>query len=62
MNLDIVAKLASLALDLDAIVQVLLKSSTVKDTISRGARVVNDEFVLRSRSFSGGGFDLEGDT
>lgn len=59
MDLDIVTKLTSLAFNLDAVVQVLLESSTIKDTVSRWTRVVDDKFVLCSSSFSGGGLGLE---
>ena len=58
VDLDAVAKLASLAIDLDAVVEVLLEGSTVEDTVTRGARVVNDELVLGSSLC--GGLDLVG--
>ena len=58
VNFDIVTKLTSLGLDLDAIVQEFLKRSTVEETIARRARVVNDKLVLRSRNFGGSGFGL----
>lgn len=60
-DLHIVAELSSLALDLDAIVQELLEVCTVKDAICSRLREVDDEFVLDSRSFSGGSLDLLGD-
>ena len=52
-DLDIVAKLTCLVLDLDAVVQVLFEGCTIEDTVASGARVVNDELVLRS-SLRGG--------
>lgn len=45
--LDIVAQLPSLALNLDAVVEKLFKVGAVEDTVSGGARVVDDEFVFR---------------
>ena len=55
---DILTKLTSLALDLDTVVQELLECRTVKDTVTRGTGVVNDELVLSSSSLSGGGLGL----
>ena len=52
-DLDALSKLPDLALDLDAIVQVLFEGCAIEDTVASGARVVNDELVLRS-SLRGG--------
>jgi len=54
-NFDVVAELASLAIDLDAVVQELFEIRTIEDTVTGRLREVDDEFMLRSRSFSGGG-------
>ena len=59
MNLDAVTELTSLALDLNAVVQELFEGRAVKDTVVRGAVVVNDELVLGSSSLSGGGLGLQ---
>ena len=59
MDLDVVTELASLALDLNAIVQELLKSRAVEDTVASGTGVVDDELVLSSSGLSGGGLGLE---
>ena len=59
VDLHTVTKLASLAIDLDTVVQELLERRTVKDTVARRAGVVNDKLVLSSRGFSGGGLGLE---
>ena len=56
-DLDVVAELTSLAIDLDAVVEELLERRTVKDTIACGTRVVDDELVLSS-SLSGSGLGL----
>jgi hypothetical protein len=48
----------SLAVDLDTVVEVLLKGCTVKDTIASGTRVVNDKLVLGYGGLSGGGLGL----
>ena len=53
-DLDIVTELASFALDLDTVMEVLFKSSTVKDTVTRRTGVVDDELVLRSTRLGGG--------
>ena len=58
MDLDAVTELAGLALDLDAVVEELLEGRAVKDTVARGAGVVDDELVLSSSSLSGGGLGL----
>ena len=57
-DLDVVAELTRLVLDLDAVVQVLFEGRTVEDAIARGLRVVDDVFVLSSSSFSGRGLGL----
>lgn len=58
-DFDMVAELAGLALNLDSIMQVLLKVGPVEDTVTCGLRVVDNEFMLSSRGFSGGGLGLE---
>ena len=45
-DLHVLTELAGLALDLDTVMEVLLKGSTVKDTVACWARVVDDELVL----------------
>ena len=55
----VITKLASLALDLDAIMQELFEIRTVKNTVICRLRVVDDEFMLCSRSFASGSFGLE---
>ena len=57
-DLDVVTELAGLALDLDAVVEELLERRAVEDTVTRGARVVDDELVLSSSSLSSGGLGL----
>lgn len=57
-NFDVVAELASLAIDLDAVVQKLFEIRTVEDTVVRRLRVVDDEFMLGSRRFSSCGLGL----
>ena len=57
MDLDVVPKLTCLSLDLNTIMEVLLEGSTVKDTVTRGARVVDNKLVLCS-SLSGGRLGL----
>jgi len=58
VDFDTIANFTSLALDLDMFVQILFERGTIEDTVTRGTRVVNDELVLNSSSFSGGGLDL----
>ena len=58
VDLDALAKLAGLAVDLDTVVQELLEARADKDTVARRARVVNDELVLSSSRLSGGGLGL----
>ena len=58
-DLDVLAKLADLALDLDAVVQELFKVCAVEDTVRGGLRVVDDELVLGG-ALLGGGSGLEG--
>ena len=58
VDLDAVAKLAGLAIDLDAVVKELLERRAVEDTVVRGTGVVNDELVLSS-SFTSSGLGLE---
>ena len=54
MDLDVVTELASLALDLDAVVQELLKGRAVEDTVASGTGVVDDELVLSSTRLGSG--------
>ena len=58
MDLDVVTELTSLALDLDTVVQELLKGRAVEDTVASGTGVVDDELVLSSSSLSSGGLGL----
>ena len=58
-NLDVLAKLADLALDLDAVVQELFKVCAIEDTVRGRLRVVDDELVLGG-GLLGGGSGLEG--
>lgn len=44
-DLDVVTKVTGLAVNLDAVVEVLLESGGVKDTVVGGAREVNEELV-----------------
>lgn len=57
-NFDVVTKLASLTIDLDTVVEELLKGSTVEEAIAGGFRVVDDELMLSSRDFGSSGLDL----
>lgn len=57
-DLDVLTKLAGLAIDLDAVVEELLKGGAIEDTVARGARVVDGELVLGGSRLSGGGLDL----
>ena len=50
-------ELACLALDLDTVMEVLLKGRAVEDTITGRTGVIDDELVLSS-SLSGGGLGL----
>ena len=52
-DLDVVTELTSLALDLDAVVEVLFEGRAVKDTVTGGTGVVDDELVLSSSLCSG---------
>ena len=58
MDLDVVTELTSLALDLDTVVQELLKIGTIEDLVSSRFGIVDDELVLGS-NFSSGGFALK---
>jgi hypothetical protein len=58
-DLDALAELARLSLDLYAVVEVLFKVSTIEDAVCGGLRVVDDKLVLGGGGFSGGGFGLE---
>ena len=57
-DLDTVTELACLAINLNAVVKVRFESCTVEDTVASGARVVNDELVLRSSRLCAGGLRL----
>jgi hypothetical protein len=58
-DFDVVSKVASLAVHLDFVVEELFECSTIKDTIVRRPRKVDDEFVLvRGLSGSSGGLGL----
>ena len=58
VDLDAVTELPSLTIDLNAVVEELLERRAVENTVTRGARVVDDELVLSSSSLSGGGLGL----
>ena len=58
MDLDVVAELTSLALDLDAVVQEFLKGRAVEKTVTSRTGVVDHESVLSTSSFSRCSFDL----
>ena len=58
VDLDAVAKLAGLAIDLDAVVKELLERRAVEDTVVRRTGVVNDELVHSSSLSSGSGLGL----
>lgn len=53
-NFNVISKLSSFSFDFYAVMQELLKVGTIKDTISGGFRVVDDEFVFRCRCFVAG--------
>ena len=61
VNLDALPELAGLAIDLDTVVQELLESRTVEDTVASRLGVVDDELVLSSSRLSGGGLGLHGE-
>ena len=54
MDLDVVTELTSLALDLDTVVQELLKGRAVEDTVASVTGVVDDELVLSSTRLGSG--------
>ncbi len=54
--LDVLAELASFALDLDTVMEEFLEVSSVEDTVSSRLREVNGEFVLCSSTLGGGDF------
>ena len=58
MDLDLVTKLARLAINLDTVVEELLERRAVEDTVARRAGVVDDKLVLSSRGLSSGGLGL----
>jgi len=58
-DLHILAELAGLTLDLDAVMEELFESGTVENTVCSGFRVVDDELVLDSGRFGGGGLRLD---
>ena len=45
-DLDLLSEIALLSIDLDMIVQELLKCGSVKDLVRDGTGIVDDEFVL----------------
>ena len=53
-DLHVLAELAGLALDLDAVVEELFEGRAVKDTVRRRAGVVDDELVLSSTRLGSG--------
>lgn len=57
MNFDVLSKLTSLAIDLDAVVKELLEGSTIEKTVARRPRVIDNELVL-STNFGSGGLGL----
>ena len=57
-DVDVLAEVARLAIDLDAVVKELLERRAVEDTVVRRTGVVNDELVLSS-SFTSSGLGLE---
>ena len=54
MDLDLVTKLAGLAINLDTVVEVLLKRGTVEKTVACRAREVDDVLRLNGRLVGGG--------
>ena len=58
LNFDVLAELTSLTLDLDTVMEVLLKGRAVEDTITGRTGVIDDELVLSS-SFTSSGLGLE---
>jgi len=53
MDLDVVAKVSRLVLDLDSVVQELFESSTVENAISGRTGVVDNKLVLSGGDFGG---------
>jgi len=58
-NLDVLAKLARLAFDLNTVVEEFFKICAVEDAIGSRLRVVDDKFVLGGGTFGGGSFRLD---
>jgi len=58
-NFDVIAELASLALNLDAVVQKLFEIRTIKNTVVSWLRVIDYKFMLGSSCFSSRGLRLE---
>lgn len=58
---DVVTEVAGLAVNLDAVVEVLLESGGVKDTVVGGAREVDEELV-GGLALLGGGLGVLGDS
>ena len=58
-NLDVLAQLARLAFNLDAVVKEFFEISAVENAISSRFRVVDDELVLGGSTFGGGSFWLD---
>lgn len=51
VDFDIIAKVSSLVIDLNSVVQELFESSAVENTIPGRTRVVDHKFVLSGSSF-----------
>ena len=58
-NLDVLAQLARLAFNLDAVVKEFFEISAVENAISCRFGVVDDELVLGGSTFGGGSFWLD---
>lgn len=58
VDLDVLTELARLAIDLDTVVEELLKGRAVENTIAGGTGVVDRELVLSSSGLSSGGLTL----
>ena len=53
MDLDVVTEVSGLVVDLNPVVQELFESSTIEDTISGRARVIDNKLVLSGGNFGG---------
>lgn len=58
VDLDVLTELARLAIDLDTVVEELLKGRTVENTVAGRTGVVDRELVLSSSGLSSGGLTL----